>query len=283
MVFEIALALGATSALLWGLGHWLERRHSRAAWKRYVDEEIIAKASQLLLDANTWNIDLTPSRQKSFQAEELAAKLSAAFGEPFEIELGSFDPIDISFLGAERPTIAFDETHSFVGYADKLFEIWQIPNEEGLRISVSYTPSALHPKELEDGYRWTGKLAAELIEHRPVTITLNCITYQSLDPEKAKKACVRSRRSWHSKRSRRRNRLMATSCRLAYRQSDARRFSAWSCMPALYHGSEYCQSQDDSHGKRTATESMGEYVALCSSMGYHPRDAQYRDGPPLKG
>lgn len=182
------IILIVVSACLWGLGHWLERNQWKKNLNRYLDEVVVPKTEKVLFRSNKWEINLTLDRRQPFGPTDVVAKASAAFDEPFVLETGDLDPTDIAFLGSERAQVAYGEIGSYVGYAEKLFEIFQHPIEEGLLLTVRYTPSALHFKELEDGYAYTGKLAAQFIEAGPVTVTMNGQTFESLDANQAKKA-----------------------------------------------------------------------------------------------
>ena len=105
---------------------------------------------------------------------------------------GEFDAIDAAFLAAENdgaPQVAGDGPHFYVALSPWLFEVLDLELEVGRSFSVEYTPSATHLEELENGFRWTGKLAAQAIDGGGiVSVSLNGREFLRLDAAKAVKA-----------------------------------------------------------------------------------------------
>lgn len=119
-----------------------------------------------------------PSGQ-AITGQEVAEKASAAFGRRFTARAIPLDPVDAAFLASDEngPVVVGDGPHFFCGLPPYLFEVTQLDSF----LFVHYLPSATYSKELENGYRWTAKLAAEFVSLRPATIKLANREYRAAD------------------------------------------------------------------------------------------------------
>jgi hypothetical protein len=111
---------------------------------------------------------------------EIAEKASTAFGRRFAAQAKPLDPVDASWLAGEEdgPIVDGSGPHFFCGLPPYLFEVTQLDRF----LFVHYTPSSTYSKELENGYRWTAKLAAEFVSVSPASVTLGKRNYRAADP-----------------------------------------------------------------------------------------------------
>jgi hypothetical protein len=133
-----------------------------------------------LENVRRWEVVIELPSQQAISSAEIAAKASIAFGVHFAAHARPLDPVDAAFLASEKngPVVDGDGTHFFCALPPYLFEIMQVDRF----INVSYTPSATYAKELEDGYCWTAKLAAEFVSTSPASVTLGDQEYCAADP-----------------------------------------------------------------------------------------------------
>jgi hypothetical protein len=127
-----------------------------------------------------WEVMIELPSGQAIAGPEIAEKASTAFGRRFAVHARPLDPVDASFLASEEngPVVDGDGPHFFCGLPPYLFEVTQVDRF----LFVHYTPSATYSKELENGYRWTAKLAAEFVSVSPASVTLGKCEYRAADP-----------------------------------------------------------------------------------------------------
>jgi hypothetical protein len=179
----IAAGIGVL-LIAWGLVDWwrLKRMPAQSAFQRYLEE-----SRTRLLKLNRWQVQVTPCGGNPLTPEELARMAASAFGQPFVVREGDLDAIDAAFLPDETDgaQVAGEGPHFYVALAPNLFEVLDLDLSNGRTRTFEYTPSAGNIEELENGFRWTGKLAAESIDHGPVSVKLSGDRFPPIDAEKA--------------------------------------------------------------------------------------------------
>lgn len=127
-----------------------------------------------------WEVIVELPSGQAITGAEIAAKASRAFDCRFAAHARPLDPVDAAFLASEEngPIVGGDAPHFFCGLPPYLFEIIQVDRF----LFVHYLPSATYAKELENGYRWTAKLAAEFVNVIPASVTLGDREYRAADP-----------------------------------------------------------------------------------------------------
>ncbi len=127
-----------------------------------------------------WRVVVEVPNGRTITGQEIAERASAAFGQRFLAKAGPLDPVDAAFLASEEngPVVAGDGPHFLCALPPYLLEIMQIDRF----LFVSYLPSATYGKELENGFTWTAKLAAEFVSLNPATVELESRKYRAADP-----------------------------------------------------------------------------------------------------
>ncbi len=127
-----------------------------------------------------WKVMVELPSGQEITGEEIAQKASVAFNCRFTARFTPLDPVDAAFLAnAENgPLVDGAAPHFLCGLPPYLFEIIQVDRF----LLVNYLPSATFSEELENGYRWTAKLAAEFISLSPATVMLGDRRYAAADP-----------------------------------------------------------------------------------------------------
>ena len=137
-------------------------------------------------EVHRWKVMIELANEQAVTGLEIAKKASAAFGRQFVVDAKPLDPVDAAFLASEEngPVINGSGPHFFCGLPPYLFEITQVDRF----LFVHYLPSATYSEELENGYRWTAKLAAEFVSGNPTSVTLGERKYRAADPQAIAKA-----------------------------------------------------------------------------------------------
>lgn len=127
-----------------------------------------------------WEVMIELPSGQAIAGQEIAEKASTAFDRRFVVHAGPLDPIDAAFFASEKnnPRVGGDSPHFFCGLPPFLFEITQVDRF----LFVQYTPSATYSRELENGYRWTAKLAAEFVSVGPANVRMGNREYRAADP-----------------------------------------------------------------------------------------------------
>jgi hypothetical protein len=169
---------------------WLRRRAAAKfdfleAWRKTSEYK---RTAERVLNFKNWEVQITTRAREPLTAQSLAAMASAAFGREFSVRTGDFDPIDAAFLPSEddgAPLVAGDGPHFYVALSPNLFSVFDLEIGEGRLITVRCSPSALNTNDLEHGYRWTGKLAAQAVAGDIVSVKLDSSDFRHLDAARA--------------------------------------------------------------------------------------------------
>ena len=140
----------------------------------------IERRSREREEIRRWEVMIELPSGQTISGPEIAERASTAFGRRFAAHARPLDPVDAAFLASEEngPVVDGGGPHFFCGLPPYLFEVTQVDRF----LFVHYTPSATYSKELENGYRWTAKLAAEFVSVSPASVTLGNRNYRVADP-----------------------------------------------------------------------------------------------------
>jgi hypothetical protein len=136
-----------------------------------------------MMDINKWTIQIVSPDLNELSDVTLAKMAADAFGRSFNIRKGDFDVVDAAFLATENdgaPQVAGNSPHYYVSLSPYLFEVVDLAIDKGRMIAISYTPSVAFSDEIEGGFRWTGKLAAQMVRGRPVDLKLNRAAFDQI-------------------------------------------------------------------------------------------------------
>jgi hypothetical protein len=163
-------------------GRFYDAVRSVLAFFQSFKETELDRLMKEIANRRRWEVMVELPGERELTGKEIAEKASIAFECKFKAQAEPLDPVDASWLASEEngPVVDGDSLHFFCGLPPYLFEIFQCQKF----LQVSYLPSSTYSKELDNGYSWTAKLAAEFIETNPAKVMLGGRNYQAADPTK---------------------------------------------------------------------------------------------------
>lgn len=190
MSFARFIAIVSAPALLW----YLWRLPITRVQELLSDPDFLIQARRRAAERrrnreprNQWKIAVLYRKAVQLDAERLSRIAERAFGKPFAVMNRAIEPMDAVFLPSERsdpvvggiaPTLLCYNPPQLLGVY-----VFSDPPEKDPALSVSrdsisaYVEVVVLPHvdsedHVENGYAWTGKLAAELIDDGCISVSL---------------------------------------------------------------------------------------------------------------
>ena len=177
-------------------GLWAWRRWRRQTLLAKLVEEIrtspefqrrIEETTNRLLNMKKWQVRIHSKSGRELTAGKLASMAATAFSRSVSVRTGDFDCLDAAFLASEGDgnLVAGAGPLFYVALTPYLFEVMDLDLQGWRLITVCYTPSATYAEELQHGFRWTGKLAAQFVGEGDVTVNLEDAEFPDIGASKA--------------------------------------------------------------------------------------------------